>query len=78
MLNDDQLLKFLNNSGKRVATLSNCAANLQHIEFYEAIDEIETKVEGSKVHFYGTRAMKLGHRKSHLNMFLEVGECTLN
>lgn len=74
MLTDEGLIRFFQNSGKRVQDLTNTAANLKHIEFYEAIEELKKVVEGSEVYFYGTRAMQLGHRKSHLNIFYDFGE----
>lgn len=74
MLTDDGLIRFLQNSEKRVQNLTNTAAGLKHVDFDEAVEELKKVVEGSEIYFYGTRAMQLGHRKSHLNIFFDFGE----
>lgn len=74
MLNDENLLKFLLNSEKRISNLTRWAAELKVVEIYEAVEKLESVIQGSKAHFYGTRVMQLGHRRSHINIFLESGK----
>lgn len=76
MPNDEDLLEFLEKSNDRVGRrLINARKMKNEIgRFRKIAEELESQIEGSKVHFYGTRSMQLGHEKSHLNIFLEVGE----
>lgn len=75
MPNDEYLLRFLNKSEERVGRLLKFAANVKRDgKFQKAAEDLQSKFEGAKVHFYGTRMMQLGHNKSHLNIFLEVGK----
>lgn len=75
MPNDENLLKFLEKSSVRVGRLLRNAKAMKNGvgKFQNVAEDLESLIKGSKVHFYGTRAMQLGHEKSHLNIFLEVG-----
>ena len=79
MYNEASLREFLNNSDKRISNLLSHASKLRFtVNFLDAAKSLEAQIEGSKVHFYGTRIMQLGHGKSHLNMYFEVGEYLLS
>lgn len=81
MPNDPDLLQFLAHSERRVKNLLDASKkmrNLRNVKFIEAAADLESKFPGSKVHFYGTKIMNLGHEKSHLNIFIDVGKTILN
>lgn len=76
-MNDHGLLEFYNDRDKRVGRLLKDAKNLWRGigKFEDLALLLESKVGSqAKCHFYGTRFMQLGHVKSHLNIFLEVGK----
>lgn len=76
MPDDESLLRFLGHSNKRVGSLLSRARRMRegYKQFDDIVEDLKSQIEGSTVHFYGTRKMQLGHEKSHLNVFLEVGE----
>jgi hypothetical protein len=72
---NDDMVDFLERSEKRVSELVQRASRMRNTSHYaDAVADLESKVPDSKVHFYGTRVMQLGHEKSHVNLFLEVGK----
>jgi hypothetical protein len=75
MYNEGNLRAFLKKSDARISVLLDQAAKMRNTAYFaKAAEDLESKVEDSKVHFYGSRVMQLGHNKSHVNMFMEVGE----
>lgn len=74
MPNDDFLLSFLEKREARIGRLLRKASELKTAKFDDVKEELKSHIEGSEVYFYGTKMMGLGHEKSHLNIFLEVGE----
>jgi hypothetical protein len=75
MYNEDNLRAFLKRSDARISVLLNQAERIRNTSYFaKAAEDLESRVEDSKVHFYGSRNMQLGHNKSHVNMFLEVGK----
>lgn len=74
MPSDESLLAFLENKDRRVPKLATSAKMLMKTDkFCEGVADLESKFPGSKCYFFGTRPMKLGHPKSHLNLFLDLG-----
>lgn len=74
MHNEGDLLDFLYKSENRVGRLLTASKKMKSVvKFEEAAADLESKIIGSKVHFYGTRFMKLGHERSHVNIFIDVG-----
>lgn len=77
MYNEEGLRTFLNNSDKRISNMLDRSSKMRYTSYFEdAAKDLESKVKDSKIHFYGTRIFMCGHEKSHLNMFMEVGEKT--
>lgn len=76
MPNDELLLKFMTHSQNRLKGMLDRASNMKkkQSKFGDIVQELESLVEGSKCHFYGTRQMQLGHENSHLNIFFDVGK----
>lgn len=77
MPNDTMLLNFLAKSEDRVGRLLRNSAKMKKnvdVKFRELKVDLEKKFPGSKVYFYGTRKMNLGHERSHLNIFIDVGK----
>lgn len=75
MYNEESMKQFLKKSSSRVTDLAWQASKMRNTAYFEdAAKDLESKVPDSKVYFYGTRVMQLGHPKSHLNIFLEIGE----
>lgn len=74
MPNEEDLLDFLYNSEIRIGRLLRASRKMSdEVKFKDAADDLESKFIGSKAHFYGTRFQRLGHEKSHLNIFIDVG-----
>jgi hypothetical protein len=79
MENDKVLLKWLefyDDSEQSIEERLKCAELQKNEKFFKVIAELEKVVEGATFYFYGTRYMKLGHEKSHLNIFIDVGKNT--
>lgn len=75
MPSDGELLKFFGRRKVQVPNLARKAQRLRNVEvFQKAAEDLELQIVGSKIYFYGTKRMQLGHEKSHLNMFVDVGE----
>lgn len=75
MRNIDLLLTFLENSEKRIGNLLKRSKRWSDIEEYrDALDELESLVPNCKAYCYGTKFMELGHERSHLNVFIDVGK----
>lgn len=71
---DKQHLAFLENSSKRISNLLAAAKALKKKPHHDIAEFFKTNIAGSTVYFYGTRSMGLGHKKCHLNIFLEIGK----
>jgi len=73
MQNEASLLTFLANSRVRVGRLLKTSAKMRNMKKFQELQvDLESKFPGSKVYFYGTRIMQLGHERSHLNIFIDV------
>jgi hypothetical protein len=73
MQTDQDLLEFHRDTD-RVGSLVRRAKTQKNEKFLEVVVELENIIEGGKIYFYGTRFMGLGHEKSHVNIFVDVGE----
>lgn len=71
--NDDLLLGFLQNSKQRIAKLINNAKGWRSETFDDYVEDLQRAIKGATARLYGTKMMQLGHERSHLNIFLDVG-----
>lgn len=71
--NDNNLLEFLYHSEKRIANLIRRAKGWRSDSFDEYREDLERVIKGATARLYGTKMMQLGHERSHLNIFLDLG-----